>query len=408
MGRRGRRDGSASRSILPKEDRAAPPQRAQVPWADGTDHNENAARMKGRPVNRHPWLGAILGVALSCSASPAGVLQGDLLERVNRHIGGRVVDHTHNHGADRRIWSDALGQPRDLYVYLPPGFNPAQCYPLMLWLHGFGQDEVAFLQYVVERLDGEIRAGRLPPIIAAAPDGSLSGEAKPMRAGSFFLNSNAGRFEDFLMQDVWNFLFTHYPLRPEREAHAITGVSMGGGAAFSKAIKYRDRFKVVTGVFPPVNTRWLDCHCWYMGNFRPDCWGWRTDFSRGNEVIGRFYGVIAIRLKSAVDPLYGRGPETAFLVSLENPIEMIDRLCLHEGELDMYIAYGGKDQFNIDAQVESFLFAARQRGLTVSVGYDPRGKHDRRTAERLFPGVVAWLGPLLAPYSPPLNFRCSP
>jgi S-formylglutathione hydrolase FrmB len=364
--------------------------------------------MKGRPVSRNAWFGAILGVAVACSAASAGILHGDLLVRVNSRIGGQVLDFTHNHGADRRIWSEALGEPRDLYVYVPPGFDPRQCYPLMIWLHGFAQDEWAFLQEVVERIDGEIRAGRLPPLIVAAPDGSFSGEAKPMRAGSFFLNSNAGRFEDFLMEDVWSFLFHHFPIRPEREAHVIAGVSMGGGAAFNKAIKFRDRFKIVIGVFPPVNTRWLDCHCRYMGNFHPDCWAWRTDFSRGRDVIGRFYGVVAIRLKSAVDPLYGRGPETAYLVSLENPIEMIDRLCLQEGELAMYIAYGGKDQFNIDAQVESFLFAARQRGLTVAVGYDPRGKHDRPTAERLFPGMVAWLAPLLAPYSPPLMIGCPP
>jgi S-formylglutathione hydrolase FrmB len=203
------------------------------------------------------------------------------------------------------------------------------------------------------------------------------------------------------MQDVWNFMLLHYPIRPEREAHVLAGVSMGGGGAYTLAMKYRDRVKVVVGVLPPLNNRWLDCHDRYMRNFDPDCWGWRTDFHRGHEVVGRFYGVVTIRLHQVMDPLYDRrSPETLELVSQDNPIELIDRLNLQPGELDMYVAYGGKDQFNLDAQVESFLYVARERGLCLRVDYDPKGKHDRKTALEFVPGVVEWLAPLLAPYSP--------
>jgi len=79
---------------------------------------------------------------------------------------------------------------------------------------------------------------------------------------------------------------------------------------------------------------------------------------------------------------------------------MLDSYDLREGELGMYIGYGGRDQFNIDAQVESFLYRARQRGLTVGVGYDPDGKHDLATALRLMPAALEWLYPRLAPYAP--------
>src|SRR5262249_62399560 len=56
----------------------------------------------------------------------------------------KIVDHTANHGKDNRIWSRSLYQRRDLYVYLPPGYDPSQRYPLILWLHGFTQDEQSF------------------------------------------------------------------------------------------------------------------------------------------------------------------------------------------------------------------------------------------------------------------------
>jgi hypothetical protein len=64
----------------------------------------------------------------------------------------------------------------------------------------------------------------------------------------------------------------------------------------------------------------------------------------------------------------------------------------------MFIGYAGRDEFNIDAQVESFLHVARQRGLEIKVAFDPRGHHTVATGFRLFPEFVRWLGPLLRGY----------
>src|SRR5207247_539560 len=85
------------------------------------------------------------------------------------------------------------------------------------------------------------------------------------------------------------------------------------------------------------------------------------------------------------------------------------RTGLHDGDLEMYVAYGGHDEFNIDAQVESFLYLAKCRGITVGVGYDPHGHHDYATARRLIPGIIEWLGPRLAPYGvTPCGDDCAP
>lgn len=321
------------------------------------------------------------------------------LDRINRRIGGHVLDFTNHHGADRRMWSAALQEKRDLYVYLPPAFDPGRPYPLLLWLHGFAQDESIFLSDVIVPLDAAILEGRLPPVIIAAPDGSIKGTDCFWGAGSFFLNSEAGRFEDFLTIDVWNFLMCRFPIRPEREAHAILGVSMGGGAAFNKAIKFSDRFAIAVGLFPPLNLRWQDCHGRYRAPFDPCCWGWRTDYVHRHTLLARFYG-IPIRLKTLLNPLYSRGnPETLPALIRNNPIEMLDLYDVRPGQLHMYVAYGGKDQFNIAAQVESFLFVARQRGLVVDIGYEAKGKHNRATANRLLTGIIDWLGQQLAPFA---------
>lgn len=339
------------------------------------------------------FTGWLLAFSTACAHGP--LFHGEL-ERVNRSLCGKVVDYTHNHGKDCRIWSAALCQKRDMYIYLPPNFDPTQSYPGMIWLHGFAQDEKAFLIHVAPQIDKAIACGKIPPLIVVAPDGSLRESHFQITAGSFFINTKAGNYEDFIMQDVWPFLLQNYPIKPEREAHIIAGVSMGGNGAYNLGFKYCDQFKIVCGIFPPLNTRWVDCHCKYMSNFDPCCWGWREDFSRSHEVIGRFYGVVFIPLRAIIRSLYDVGPDTAAKVAYDNPIEMIDRLGIKDGELDLYVAYGGLDQFNIDAQVESFLYRAHERGITVEVGYDPKGKHDLATALRLMPGIFAWLNEKLA------------
>jgi S-formylglutathione hydrolase FrmB len=325
------------------------------------------------------------------------------LERLNRQIGGRVIDYTRNHGVNRRIYSPALGERRDLYVYVPPHYDPRKCYPLGIVLHGFRQDEQRFIEDVVRPLDAAMLAGKLPPMILACPDGTPDGRVCLYSAGTFFLNSKQGAFEDYIIQDIYPFLLKNYPIRPEREAHVLLGISMGGGAAFAKAIKYRDRFGVAAALFPPVNLRYESCRGRYMDDFDPACWNFRTkNFNRAWEPVARFYGgLITIRQGQVVHPLYGRNnPLTPYLVAENNPIEMLDTHDLKSGELELFIGYGGKDEFNIDAQIESFLFRAKQKGILVGVAYDPLGRHDVATAMRLLPAALEWLRPRLEPYAP--------
>ncbi len=345
---------------------------------------------------------AVFALLLLTDATPA-CLRGPVAARlVKRRLAGQLVEYTRQRGADRRLWSQALQQWRDLDVYLPPGYDPCHRYPILVWLHGITQDEQSFVREALADFDEAIACGRLPPMIIAIPDGSARGQQGFIGANPLFLNSRLGNFEDYVMQDVWGFMMRNYPIRPERAAHVIAGLSGGGGAAYRLAIKYRETFGVVFGLMPPLNTRWVDCHGRYFSKFDPNCWGWRTDVSRGREVVGRFLGgAVRIRLRQLLYPLYGRGPEALEELSRENPIEMIDLYQLRPGELEMFVGYGGRDQFNMDTQVESFLYVARQRGLCVAVKYEPRGRHNWATGQRLLSAALAWLAPRMAPFSEP-------
>jgi S-formylglutathione hydrolase FrmB len=314
-------------------------------------------------------------------------------------LAGTLVDYTHHHGADHRFWSPVLGQWRDMYVYLPPGYNPASRYPLLLWLHGIAEDEGCFVSTSLRAFDAAIAAGQLPPLIIAMPDGSWQGRPRLLGSRPLYLNSNLGNFEDFIVQDVLGFVASRFSLRPEREAHVIAGMSGGGGAAYRIALRYPALFGIVIGLSPPLNIRWVDCHGDPFGNFDPSCWGWRNTI-RGKEVVCKYYlGLVKVRMGSLVYPLFGHNEQDILAgLSRENPIEMLDQFDVQPGAYRMFVAYGGSDQFNIDAQVESFLYRARQRGLCVDVAYDPHGRHSLTRAGRFIPRVIDWLGPLLEPY----------
>jgi acetyl esterase/lipase len=314
------------------------------------------------------------------------------LRRLNSRLRGRIVDHTYNHGFDRRIFSPSLMEFRDLYVYLPPNYDPTLRYPLIIYLHGILQDERGFADQVAPVLDRAIVSGRMPPVIVAAPDGSLDGNPSKYGPGSFFINGPAGDFQDWVTHDVWNFMVTNYPIRPEPEAHILAGVSMGGFGAVNIAIKNRDRFRIAIAALPVLNLRWMNLCGNYHADFDPYNWGWRNSAYDPEEVLGVFYnGWYKVRVKDVIYPVFGAGPDGIFLASQENPIEMIDRYKLKRGELDLFIAYGQQDEFNLDAQAESFLYFLKSRGIPATVYVDPEGTHSEQTARKMLTPILDWL-----------------
>ena len=172
-------------------------------------------------------------------------------------------------------------------------------------------------------------------------------------------------------------------------------------AHYTLGIKNRGFFGTVVGIYPPLNLRWLDDQGRYFSRFDPARWGWRTRINSRHEVIARFYGgLVVFTVGQVIEPVFGQSEQGLQEVIKHNPIEMIDSYNLRPGELEMYCCYGKKDEFNLAAQIESFLYVANQRGLRVDVGIDPEGRHDVETAVRLLPGLFEWLRPRLAPYGP--------
>jgi S-formylglutathione hydrolase FrmB len=328
-------------------------------------------------------------------------------EHLNGRLAGHVVDYTSNHHADRRIFSPILGMPRDLYVYVPPGYNPACAYPLILFLHMASVDEHYFIgSKLLEVVDELIIRGEFPPAVLACPDGTYSGWNRLNAKHSFYVNGSGGRFEDHILQEVIPFLITHYSIRPEREAHAMMGLSAGGYGAMGLAIKHRNYIGAVATLAAPLNLRYSNSDERYFNDFDPATYRWKIRYDP-QEIIGVFYsGLLRIRARKFMIPVFGDGNAAVNRIVATNPADLVFSTDLKSDELSIYVNYPGRDNFNFDAQAESFCWLAARNRIEVTLVCDPKGTHSPAYFRNNIRPAFSWLGRhLLAPTAglPPAN-----
>ncbi len=195
---------------------------------------------------------ALLLASVACSAGSSALRpsQGQFDEERRRSDlspivlpgGGRVEFHT--------MASKALGGDQPFSVFLPPSFdrNPARTYPAVYFLHGLNNDETSWTvpRYgdLPAKLEEMIQAGTLPEIVMVNPRGDHS----------FYCNTADGskRYEDYITQDIVEYVQAHYRARPERRYRSIGGTSMGGYGALKIAMKYPDRYAATVGLSPII------------------------------------------------------------------------------------------------------------------------------------------------------------
>ena len=341
---------------------------------------------------------ALLLIVSAAAPARAQVFNLVNLDRLNSKLHGRVVDFTRNHGTDRRFHSPILGRQRDLYVYLPPGYDPSVAYPLLIYLHGAHIDEHAFLDPgPLKALDGMMSQGQLPPVVIAAPDGTYEGENNISCSHSLWVNGLGGRFEDHVVAEVVPFMMRTFSVRAERQGHALLGISAGGFGAMTIALKHRAVFGAVATVGGPLNVRYHNHQGRYADDFDPATYRPQTTYDP-ELVIARYYlRLVRRRAKHFLEPVFGTGPDVSARIARENPADVLMATDIRPGELAMYVNYPSNDNYNFDAQDQSFIWLAARRGLAVDLAVMPREEHDLGYIEKTEPYALMWLGRHMLP-----------
>jgi enterochelin esterase family protein len=155
------------------------------------------------------------------------------------------------HGAihHRFYKSGVVGDERDYYVYLPPGYDERakKLYPVLYLLHGFSDDASAWTSvgraHVI--LDNLIAEGKAKPMIVVMPLGYGAPEIVKPGAGLRDANlrqRNYDRFRDALLGEVQPQVENAYRVARDRNSRAIAGLSMGGAESLFVGLNALDRF----------------------------------------------------------------------------------------------------------------------------------------------------------------------
>ena len=149
----------------------------------------------------------------------------------------------HQHGYP----SKALGRPRELWVYTPPGYERAVSsnakFPLLVLQHGSGDNHQTWVAHGKAHwiLDNLIAAGRAKPMVVVMLDGhplgTTSRDAAPQRRGAAM---DAFRREMF--DDALPLVESLYRVELDAANRAIAGLSMGGGQSLTVGLGNLDRF----------------------------------------------------------------------------------------------------------------------------------------------------------------------
>lgn len=140
--------------------------------------------------------------------------------------------------------SNPLGDPskRNIYVYLPPGFEEKKKYPALLAIVGFtGTGASLFnrdplVEDLKTRMDRLISEGKCPPTIIVAPD------CFNRFGGSQYINSSAiGRYEDYLIDEIVPAMQKRFPIL----RWGIFGKSSGGYGSLVLGMRHPELFQVL-------------------------------------------------------------------------------------------------------------------------------------------------------------------
>lgn len=133
--------------------------------------------------------------------------------------------------------SKILDKKVEYSIYLPPDYESStRHYPVVYLLHGFTDDETAWVQFGEVNLaaDRAIAERKIPPMIIVMPDAGVS----------WYINNynDEVRYEDFMIDEFIPFIDSEYRTRSAKEFRGVSGLSMGGFGSLVLAMKHPDVF----------------------------------------------------------------------------------------------------------------------------------------------------------------------
>jgi enterochelin esterase-like enzyme len=140
--------------------------------------------------------------------------------------------------------SKSLDRDMIFNIYLPKGYEAGDNYPVLYIFHGHGSNQNFWIPYLGldQVADAMINEGVIKPLIIVSPNIDIS----------FGINSKRGKYGDYIIHDLIDYVDRHYNTDASRESRYIGGLSMGGWTALHQAFLHPELFSKVGGHSPAV------------------------------------------------------------------------------------------------------------------------------------------------------------
>ncbi len=243
------------------------------------------------------------------------------------------------------------GRSMPYALYTPPGWKKGETLPLVLFLHGGGDDERCLDQAgIPELLDQEITAGRVPRAVILVPHGD----------NGFWMNWADGsrRYEDWVLQELMPAVARELGTAPCPDGCHVAGISMGGNGALRFALDHPEMFASVEIISGPIL----------------DAAGMKAFVKNG-----------LFRWVAPLDRIFGTATDPESL-RRDDPFQRWQSGA-DLGRLRLYFARGTEDRKEIIASNEAFRAHVEEHGIPHRYVIFPGG-HRWEDWKKLFPDVL--------------------
>ncbi len=262
--------------------------------------------------------------------------------------------------------SDILEGDRALLVYLPEGYDEKRKrpYPVLFALHGFGDRCNNWVASLLPVLEKAIEAGTMPPVVVIMPDFSLTGNGTDRdslpatgKSGSWYVNSNLGRYEDHFFEEIVPFARKNFNVRRDRAGTALYGNSMGGYGAVFYSMKRPGFARIVGALYPMLDLRYA-VNGKRLAEYDPARYEpITTDKPKRVVMDGGIMGMLGVGEDFFFYPVFADvGPENLWhddtplweRMKSVNPADMLRSGGPDLSGIRYYMIAGGSDEFNFE------------------------------------------------------------
>ncbi len=160
-----------------------------------------------------------------------------------------------------RLERNALGVPKEFYVYTPPDYRhaPGRRYPVLYLFRGHerewinkSEDDTRGGRNVIDVYEELLAAGAVGPMLLVFPgissdDGTVPGMLTNFKRPDLTTAAGigTGRFEDYFVQDVIGYVDANFRTVAAKRGRGVDGFSLGGFMSAKIAAQHPDLFTSV-------------------------------------------------------------------------------------------------------------------------------------------------------------------